>query len=172
MVTLLPSQRVDAIYKSGRYACALKRLEEAERERKFCRHDLKHFTDVARIAALLNAEFSAGCPADEIYAAALLHDIGRAEHTADHAKASARFAGEILPECGFESEETERIIRAILAHGEKQEDISIQTARERAKGSGALSALILCADKLSRNCFDCAARGECYWKKKTERIWI
>ena len=172
MVTLLPSQRVDAIYKSGRYVCALKKLEEAERERKFCRHDLKHFTDVARIAALLNAEFSAGCPTDEMYAAALLHDIGRAEHTADHAKASARFAGEILPECGFESEETERIIRAVLAHGEKQEDISIQTARERAKGSGALSALILCADKLSRNCFDCAARGECYWKKKTERIWI
>lgn len=181
MVTLFPSARIDGIYASKSYILALESIEEAEKDRKFCRHNLAHFLDVARIMSIMNAEYGAFCAADEIYACALVHDIGRARGGRNHALSSAEFAKELLPSCGFLPEETERIASAVSAHGGRGgaevcpapgagEEDKIKAALEKAENP--LGTLLVIADKLSRNCFNCAAEEECYWEKKNGRIWI
>ena len=52
-------------------------LEEAEQKREFCRHQMPHLLDVARIAYILNLERQLGIEKEVIYTAALLHDIGK-----------------------------------------------------------------------------------------------
>ena len=127
------------------------------------------------------AEYGAACAADEIYACALVHDIGRARGGRNHALSSAEFAKELLPSCGFLPEETERIASAVSAHGGRGgaevcpapgagEEDKIKAALEKAENP--LGTLLVIADKLSRNCFNCAAEEECYWEKKNGRIWI
>ena len=72
-----------------------KRLEEAERDRKFCRHQMDHLLDVARIAYIQNLERKLGFSKEMIYAAALLHDIGKVrqyEEKIPHEIASAEIA--------------------------------------------------------------------------------
>ena len=91
-----------------------------------------------------------------IYAAALLHDIGRWKQYEDgtpHEKASALFAPEILAESGFTKEESEQILSAILNH------------RNAAIGQDeTLDSILYRADKMSRSCFCCEAERECDWK--------
>lgn len=50
-----------------------------------------------------------------IHAAALLHDTGYTEGSADHEQTSARIARQTLPDFGFGPDEIERIVRLILA---------------------------------------------------------
>ena len=79
-----------------------------EQERIFCKHNMSHVLDVARIAYILNMEEAYQVSKDMIYAAALLHDIGRHvqyETGEKHAFVSARLAPEILRDCGFEEDE-------------------------------------------------------------------
>ena len=45
--------------------------------RIFCGHDMAHFLDVARLAYLFNLEENLKLEKEEIYTAALLHDVGR-----------------------------------------------------------------------------------------------
>ena len=136
-------------------------LQEAEKDRVFCRHTMEHFLDVARIMYIFYLErqnaagTDAGAEKEIIYAAALLHDIGRCEQITagtPHHTAGAYLAGVILPKCGFTEEETARIQRAIENH--RQEDTP---------GGDTLSRWLYRADKLSRNCFCCAAAPLCNW---------
>ena len=86
---------------------------------------------------------------------AQFHDIGRFEQITagtPHHTAGAYLAGVILPKCGFTEEETARIQRAIENH--RQEDTP---------GGDTLSRWLYRADKLSRNCFCCAAAPLCNW---------
>lgn len=139
-------------------------LQEAEKDRIFCRHTMEHFLDVARLMYIYNLENKSGLPKEIIYAAALLHDIGRYEQTVlgtPHQESGARIAGIILPECGFSPEETEKIQNAILCH--------------RSSGAQAeelLSVYLYLADKQSRNCFCCPASPDCNWseEKKNHQI--
>ncbi|MBO4337216.1 MAG: HD domain-containing protein [Lachnospiraceae bacterium] len=138
--------------------------EEAEKERKFCHHDMGHFLDVARIAMILNADEEYGIEAEMIYAAALLHDIGRweqYENGTDHAKASARLAGPILKDCGFSEKESTLIVSAIETHRDK----SVSAQKD-------LSGLLYRADKLSRACFACKAESECNWKDDKKNLQL
>ena len=68
------------------YLALVKRLEQQERQRLFCRHGLSHFLDVARIAWIITLEQieQEGMNVehlvqykDQIYLTALLHDLGR-----------------------------------------------------------------------------------------------
>ena len=68
-----------------------------------------------------------------------------------HHLLSVKFAGDILRQSGFDEDETDLICDAIGSHNTDGAD---------RKG---LAYLLYKADKLSRNCFDCAASGECYW---------
>ena len=125
---------------------------------------MAHFLDVARIAQLLNLEEAVGLSKEMIYAAALLHDIGRHlqyREGTPHEQASALLAPQILKECGFTESESAEILEAIRQH----RNAGIREERN-------LSGLIYRADKLSRSCFACPAEPQCDWKneKKNWRI--
>ena len=147
--------RYDKIYKNEKYQFRLNRITVLEKDRVYCRHDLGHFLDVARIMYILSLEENCSIPADIIYAAALLHDIGRLEQYEKgipHNEASVSFAREILPESGYDENETEDICSAILFH------------RHSCKSEhSTLGMLLRKADKLSRRCYECTAKNECYW---------
>ncbi|MBO5291981.1 MAG: HD domain-containing protein [Lachnospiraceae bacterium] len=150
-------ERINRILKHNLFLECIAKTESLEADRKFCHHDMVHFLDVARLAMILNLKEGLGVDEDYIYAAALLHDIGRFRQYEDgtpHEKASAGLAPKILQECGFDDKETNVIIRAILGHRNPQ------SASERN-----LTGLLYRADKMSRSCFCCKAEAECNWKE-------
>ncbi|MFR8170616.1 MAG: HD domain-containing protein [Marvinbryantia sp.] len=157
-------ERVNKILENKTYRSYLREIEECERTRVFCRHNMAHFLDVARIAQLLNLEEAVGLSKEMIYAAALLHDIGRHlqyREGTPHEQASVLLAPQILKECGFTESESAEILEAIRQH----RNAGIREERN-------LSGLIYRADKLSRSCFACPAEPQCDWKneKKNWRI--
>lgn len=163
--------RVDAILANPVFRQALTAIEQAERDRRFCRHGLEHLLGVARAAQLVNAERGLGIDREVVYAAALLHDIGRAEQYAggeDHDRAGARIADEILASVDesarFTPAERASIVDAIAGH------------RGDGPGEGAdvLARLLAWADHATRPCFACDAADACYWpdEKKNLRIKI
>ena len=135
-----------------------------EQGRIFCRHNMSHVLDVARIAYILNMEEEHQVSKDMIYAAALLHDIGRHvqyETGEKHAYVSARLAPEILRNCGFEKDEIAEIVDAIYHHSDKKEidDKGLRT-------------LIAKADRMSRACFACQAAEECKWSEERKNYQV
>lgn len=80
---------------------------------------MDHLLDVCRISWILNLEEGLLIDKERIYAAALLHDIGRwveYETGQDHAMASGELAEDILDRCGFSGNEKADIIEAIKSH--------------------------------------------------------
>lgn len=164
------------------------KLAEIEKERIFCRHQMEHLLDVARIAYIYNLERQLGIRKEVIYAAALLHDIGKSWQYTDgvpHEQASAEIAGQILKEVSaqspkaagvaagnatvenpaaesetFSGEEQREILRAILGHRKKAENMSV------------LEELLYTSDKQSRMCFACPAERECNWDTKKKNMEI
>ena len=142
----------------------LQKNEAAESDRKFCRHNMVHFLDVARIGRIINAEEAFGLSLDLIYAAAFLHDIGKHLQYSEkipHEKASARIAPLILKDCGFEEWEAKAIVTAISAH----RDISVRDEKD-------LRGLLYRADKASRACFACKMQEECKWKDGKKNLSV
>ena len=153
---------VSALLQDEQYIRLLQRLEELEDRREFCRHDIAHFMDVARIAQLRNLEEHMGQDKEMIYLYALLHDIGRVaeyEQGISHAQASADCAGEILMRLGYQEERIRAIIAAIIVHrGERHRRIEDKQLQYFAE-------LVEWADKESRRCFLCKAYEECKWSE-------
>lgn len=155
-------ERVEKILQHPLYRSNSLKIERLEENRIFCRHGIDHSLDVARILYILVLERRIDLPKDIIYATALLHDIGRAvqyEESKPHHEEGARIAKEILRDCGYTESEIEHIGNAIISHKCGQ-------GEERMAGQDILLSLLYEADKLSRNCFDCKAQGECYWKEE------
>lgn len=71
-------ERVNRILRHEAFRRHMRENEAAEKERIFCRHDMAHFLDVARIAMILNLQQGLGISRDIIYGAALLHDYREA----------------------------------------------------------------------------------------------
>lgn len=162
------TNRYSRIVKTKEYKEAVAVIAKAEENRIFCRHDISHFMDVARIATILSLDMGMNLSRDLIYGAALTHDLGRARQYVDnipHEKAGAEIAGIILKNCGYDAREVDIIQSAILNHRNDNSDIS-------SSEENALSYILFKADKMSRNCFDCAARKECKWEKFNEDIII
>ena len=146
--------RVNRILYNDKYRELVTAIEALENDRIFCRHGMDHFLDVARIASLISVDEGYGISRDMIYAAALLHDIGRIQQYADgteHEIAGAHLAGPILYECGFSEEESAQIIKAIADHGD-----------EEAADIKDLAGLIYRADKASRKCYMCTVKDRCH----------
>lgn len=157
-------ERIDKIINHDLFLYHLKQNEAAESSRVFCRHNMAHFLDVARIAYLMNLEEELGIEKEIIYAAALLHDLGRHlqyEKGIPHEVSGASIAGEILADCGFCGEEIKTITGAILCHRE-----------ESRKECHDLSGVLYRADKLSRTCYACAAVKECNWSDEKKNRGI
>ncbi len=114
----ITAKRLTFIQNHPLYLSADRRLQELEETRVFCRHQMNHLLDVARIAYILNLEMKLGISRDLIYAAALLHDIGKGrqyEEGIPHETASADLAEQILADMpaklAFTSEEQQQISR-------------------------------------------------------------
>lgn len=159
-------ERINQIMAHEMYQKNRQWIEEAEADRKFCRHGLEHALDVARILYIEVLEKKLPYAKDVVYAAALLHDIGRYEqykHKEPHHEAGARIAEQILSDSGFIKEEALMIEEAIRLHQTKEKD-----------EADSLNELLYRADKLSRQCYNCKAYAECYWendKKNKEVIY-
>lgn len=157
-------ERVNQILRHSLWRETMEQLGLLEQDRIFCRHDLSHLLDVARIACLENWESGLGIPKELIYAGALLHDLGRAAQYREgtpHHQASAQLAQEILPACGFSPAETAQILSAIRSHREDG------TGEDRS-----LSGLLYRADKASRMCMFCGAREGCNWSDEKKNFLL
>lgn len=157
-------ERVNRIIENKLYRNYIRRNQEAEKDRGFCHHNMGHFLDVARIGMILKEKENYPVSEELLYAAALLHDIGRWQQYEDgtpHEQASAALSPEILTECGFQEEEKKYILEAIASH----RDISVKEEKN-------LKGLLYRADKLSRACFACEAEKDCDWKKDKKNLRI
>ena len=153
--------RIDRIINNEEYRRLVAETEELEKERVFCHHDMDHFLDVARIATMLASDEDIDIDCDIIYAAALLHDIGRVKQYREdfpHESASAAIAPSILCECDFDAGEIKEITHAIKEHG-----------NEKVKNGRNLAGLLYRADKLSRKCYMCKAIDSCH-KSPEKRV--
>lgn len=158
-----PMDRIDRLLHHPLFVETLQALEEAEKDRIFCRHGLSHLLDVARLAWIFNLEAGGDQPKEELYAAALLHDLGRlAQYQTGqpHEEASALLAQAILSQVGFEEAEICRI-QAAIQHHRSAEDTP-----------NTLSDLLYRADKRARPCLFCPARDQCHWpeEQKNDRM--
>lgn len=155
-------EKINEIIKNNTYIKNYREIQKLEKDRRFCRHTMEHFLDVARIAYITSLEENLNYSKDLIYGAALLHDIGRAEEYKtgiNHDTAGRIIAGEILNETSYTEEEKEIILNAIENHGTKD-------------SGDDFSELIYKSDKMSRNCFACSAEQECYWSLEKKNFEI
>lgn len=159
-------ERYEKIIRNTVYITHIRRCEEFEKDREFGHHDMAHFLDVARVGMLINLTEDYNVPKDMIYAAALLHDVGRDVQYAEgipHDEASVKIAEELLKDTEYTPEEQRAILEAIGNH--RKADI---------RNEKSLSGLLYRADKESRPCYFCIAEPECNWKstkKNMELIW-
>lgn len=161
-------ERYQRIIEDEVYITHIRKTEEYEKNREFGHHDMQHFLDVARVGMLINLTEGYNIPKDMIYAAALLHDVGRDVQYEDgtpHDIASVDITKDIFTRIGdiYTKEEQEEILAAIGDHRNKD----IRTEKS-------LAGLLYRADKESRPCYFCKAYEECNWKpdKKNDcLIW-
>ena len=156
-------KRVQEIFRDPEVTACLEELRALEKDRAFCRHDIDHLLATARLAYIFSLERGYKLDKTLIYAAALLHDCGKAEQYrigTPHHTAGAEFAGRILSKYDFSEEEKERIITAIREH------------RKRGESGDELSEVLYDEDQMSRNCFDCAVKDECSWSDQKKNLTI
>lgn len=156
-------ERVNLIKENETYKECLGKIAECEIDRIYCKHNMEHFMDVARIAYIMVLEKGLNIKKDIIYATALLHDIGRFEQYLrgiPHEEASAELAPEILEAGGFSNDEIQSIITAIASH-------------RKDKGEAAtLESIFYQSDKLSRACYNCRATETCNWSDEKKNMKI
>lgn len=155
--------RINSILHNVIYIECIRKIENYEVNRIYCRHNIEHFLDVARIAYIINLEKELNIKKDIIYAAALLHDIGRWKQYQDgtpHHIASVELSIEILRSACYNGDEIDEIIKAIAGH------------RNIDSSENTLESIIYFSDKKSRNCFKCAARESCNWVEENKNYDI
>ena len=159
--------RVNAVREHPVYRKYYGRLEKLEEDRIFCRHQMPHLLDVARIAWIRNLEEGLGFSKDVVYAAAILHDIGKSlqyEEKIPHEIAGVEIAEQILAglpqEFSFSDAEKKQILTAIKGHRWLREDAE------------PLERLLYESDKASRMCFACPAEAQCDWSKEKKNMEI
>lgn len=145
------------------YLRQLKKLEQLEKERVFCRHGLAHVLDVARIAWIMALEKQIPVEKEAVYLTALLHDVGRIreyQEKVPHHEAGIAMARDYLEQIGYPKEQQALICTAIGEHRDKD-----CTAEDFIK-------VIQRADHKSRNCFFCEASGACKWSEELKNRTI
>ena len=160
-------ERVNAIWDHPIYQAYYRKLEQLEKDRIFCRHQMIHLLDVARIAYIRNLEEGLGFSKELVYAAAILHDIGKPlqyEEKIPHELAGVKIAEQILSglpeEASFTEAEKDQILTAIKGHRRLRWDAE------------PLERLLYESDKASRMCFACPAEAECDWNKEKKNMEI
>lgn len=147
-------ERVTTLLHSQEYREHVQKIYDKERQRSFCKHDFHHFLDVARLSWIFLLQDGIEYLKDVVYAAALLHDIGRwKEYNGEgcHAQLSAELALPLLINAGYSPQERKIIVDAISEHRQQEEDFF----------STPLSTALRKADKYSRLCFKCSSQVQC-----------
>lgn len=147
-------QYVDRLLALEAFHLDIDALEQLEATRLYCKHDLTHFLDVARIARIINCENRLGLENEQLYLTALLHDLGRlAEYRdgIDHAIAGRQRAAEHLQAIDYPPTRATAILDAIGTH------------RHHDQEPNDLSGVISRADTLARPCYRCPAASGCKW---------
>lgn len=156
--------RVNQILDNADYITYMEKIEDWEKDRRYCKHGYDHGLSVARIAYACLLESGERVISKEgVYAAALLHDIGRwVEYQTgeDHAEVSARLARPMLEMCRFSTEDIEVILDGIREHRRHQDD-----------NLTVLGKALAIADDCSRDCRHCAMQTQCHkYKPEMKRI--
>lgn len=159
-------KRVQSILNHPEFKKSMQEIRLLEKERVFCCHGMEHLLDVARIAYILNLEEAAGFEKNVVYAAGLLHDVGKYiqyQNGTPHHVTSEDIGRKILIETGYAEEEIKDICHAIFNHRNETE-----------AGKFPLSWILYRADKLSRACYACEQTLECNWseEKKTAGVIV
>lgn len=157
-------QRVNSICSHPLWKSCVSKIRDLERERIFCCHDTSHFLDVARIAWIENLEKRLAISREMIYAAAMLHDIGRHlqyMQGVPHDEGSVSIASDILKDSGFDEKEQTEILSAIRMHRNPD-----------AASRDDLAGIIYRADKKSRICAFCSASDKCNWPESKKNMKI
>jgi uncharacterized protein len=157
------NDKINVIIENHSFQYHLRNIEYYEKHREFCKHDMQHFLDVARLMYIINLENALNIPKYMIYATALLHDIGRGlqyENGTPHHISSVEIAKDILQQVGYDGKEIYDIIEAIGDH---------RISNEKLNG---LNALLYKCDKLSRNCSHCKATDGCKWPQAKKNFKI
>ncbi len=166
----MTSSKIVAILNNPQYRTYMAYNQEREQVRTYCKHGWEHSLDVARVAYILVLE-ARQQPSRQplvlltkeiIYAAGLLHDIGRWQQydaeidqvEIDHAQAGAELAVEILVQAKFNQAEILLIQEAIRSH------------RQSGQTTSFLGQILYLADKAVRPCINCEVRASC--KKVSE----
>lgn len=158
--------RVQRILHHPEFKKSMGWIDILEKDRVFCGHGMTHLLDVARIGWIDSLEQGAVFRKDVVYAAGLLHDVGKYlqyKEGIPHHISSAELARKILTETGFTEEEKKDICQAILNHRDKA-----------AAEASLLGRILYRADKISRACYACGAAAECNWNedKRTPGVII
>ncbi len=164
-------ERIERIRNHPLYVSNQQRIDDMEVNRIFCCHGVNHSLDVARILYILVLEQGLSYDKDIVYAAALLHDIGRGlqyEENVSHHEVGAQLAKEILTDCDYNEDEIAMITEAIAGHHTG----GIHLESTEGNADYLFKDLFYQADKLSRNCFDCKASEECYWAQEKRNLQI
>ena len=155
-------KKIELITNNETFKKNLKKLQELEKNRVFCKHGIEHSLDVARIAYIMVLENNLKIDKEIIYGAALLHDLGRVlqyEENIPHEEGSLILGKIILKECNYCDEDIDMILNAIKFH-----------RKEESKSE--LGEILYKSDKLSRMCFSCKSELDCYWDKKKKNFII
>ncbi|MGL5245514.1 MAG: HD domain-containing protein, partial [Sarcina sp.] len=154
-------EKANRILNNSLYRKWLDKNNKCEENRMFCKHNIEHFLDMARISYILCLEKRVIINKDIIYSVALLHDIGRwkeYEEGISHEIASYELSKEILKQCEFTDEEKKIILSGILNH--------------RNKNAIGIDKIFYESDKLSRSCFKCDTEKQCKWAKEKKNMII
>jgi len=147
--------RVNQLLEHEDYISYMEKINELEKERRFCKHGFEHGLNVARVAYAYVLEKGEIILSKEVvYAAAILHDIGRwVEYQTgeDHAEVSAQLALPMLEVSRFNSEDIQVILQGIREHRRHPED-----------NLSLLGEALALADDWSRDCRHCSAQTLCY----------
>ena len=155
---------IQRIYEHKDYQHYLNEIKQMEADRIYCKHDMAHFLDVARIAWIMCLENNIKYDKTWVYACGLLHDIGRGCQYATgepHEVASARLAKGILEDVGFDETAIKVILKAIAGHRN-----SAASSQEDLEG------ILYKADKASRACYTCDAIETCNWRYEMKNLKI
>ena len=140
------------ILKHPQYLRYIELNSKAETNRVFCKHDLQHALDVARVACIISMEKKLEISKEVLYAAALLHDIAKWKqyrYGVDHAAEGAVLAREILEDIGVNCVSVEEITEAIKTHRGQEMEKSL------------LGAVLYESDKVCRPCMFCKSIDKC-----------
>ncbi len=149
-------RRINKILSNNMFLEKITEIDKLESDRIYCKHNISHFLDVARIAYIKLLENNIDVSKEIVYAIGLLHDLGRADQYkfgTPHNINSRDIIKDILIESDFDSCEIEIIVNSIEHHNQKDE-------------YNILNSLIYEADKESRICMFCNSKNTCIWKNK------